>query len=182
MVMARNRFPGALIAITALLVSSVVGLSTADASTRQVTSCSTISVDKSVTHGITLPCLDSKSSVVFQAIRGPVVVNVFGSWCEPCQEEIPHFLDLAKTHKVAIVGVDVEEASANAGRAFVAKKGMSWPILFDVNSITRGLFGMGVPVTWFIDAHGTVVYKQIGIIHSDAILNSEVTKYLGIKL
>ena len=109
-----------------------------------------------------------------------LVISV-GSWCEPCQEEIPHFLDLAKTHKVAIVGVDVEEASIGVGRAFVAKKGMGWPILFDVNSVTRGLFGMGVPVTWFIDAHGKVTYKQIGIIHSDAVLNAEVTKYLGIK-
>jgi len=152
------------------------------AATTSLSSCSSITVDKSITKGTTLPCLDSKSKVIIEAIRGPVVLNVFGSWCEPCQEEIPHFLDLAKMHKVAIVGVDVEEANIAAGRAFVAKKGMSWPILFDVNSITRGLFGLGVPVTWFIDARGKVVYKQIGIIQSDAVLSAEVSKYLGIKL
>ena len=175
-----------LLSIAAVVGSFVLGLmpTAAQAASQSavVTSCSSIKIDKSVTKGISLPCLDSKSNVVFQAIRGPVVVNVFGSWCAPCQEEIPHFLDLAKTHKVAIVGIDVEEANVAAGRAFVKSKGMSWPILFDVNSITRGLFGMGVPVTWFIDANGKVTYRQIGLIHSDAVLNSEVHKYLGISI
>lgn len=166
-----------------LLLSSIFGFNFQGASAATgITPCTTIKIDKSVTKGITLPCLDSASKIDFQAIRGPVVVNVFGSWCAPCQEEIPHFIDLAKTKKVAIVGVDVEEPSVERGRAFVIKKGMSWPVLFDVNSTTRGLFGFGVPVTWFIDANGKVTYKQIGLIHSDAVLNSEVTKYLGIKL
>ena len=59
---------------------------------------------------------------------------------------------------------------------------MTWPILYDTNSVTRGVFGLGVPVTWFIDAKGKVVYKQIGVITSTAELKSEVTKYLKIKL
>ena len=120
--------------------------------------------------------------MTYQAIRGPVVVNVFGSWCEPCNQEIPHFLQLQALHKVALVGIDVEETSMQAGRNFVIKKGMTWPILYDTTSVTRGIFGLGVPVTWFIDATGKVVYKQIGVITSTAELKSEVTKYLKIKL
>jgi thiol-disulfide isomerase/thioredoxin len=179
-----NRKAFALLSATTLLFGafSFTSASAAQPGQSGAVSCSQIKVEKNVTKGISLPCLDSKSNVIFQSIRGPVVVNVFGSWCEPCQQELPHFLALAKTKKVAIVGIDVEEASIAAGRAFVQKKGLSWPILFDVNSITRGLFGMGVPVTWFIDAHGKVVYRQIGLIHSDAVLNNEVSKYLGIKL
>ena len=69
-----------------------------------------------------------------------------------------------------------------AGRDFVLKKKMTWPILFDATSVTRGIFGLGVPVTWFIDANGKVVYKQIGVITSTAQLKSEVTKYLKVKL
>lgn len=168
-------------ALLVVLVGSAIGITPANAAT-PVTSCSTIKIAPGVTKGITLPCLDGRSRINFQAIRGPVVVNVFGSWCEPCQQEIPHFLDLAKSKKVAIVGIDVEESSVAAGRAFVAKKAMNWPILFDLNSVTRGLFGMGVPVTWFIDATGKVTYKQVGIITSDAILNNEVKRYLGITL
>jgi thiol-disulfide isomerase/thioredoxin len=152
------------------------------ATTGSVVSCSHISTDSKVKTGISLPCLDGKSKITYQAIRGPVLVNVFGSWCEPCNQEIPHFLDLQALHKVSIVGIDVEESNMQAGRKFVLKKGMTWPVLYDVNSATRGIFGEGVPVTWFIDAQGKVVYRQIGLITSTAELKSEVTKYLKIKL
>ena len=165
-----------------LVLGTVIAPTTALAKTGVVVGCSTISIDRSVTKGVSLPCLDSKSKVIYQAIRGPVLVNVFGSWCEPCNQEIPHFLDLQALHKVAIVGIDVEETNMQAGRNFVIKKGMSWPILFDTTSVTRGIFGLGVPVTWFIDARGKVVYKQIGLITSTSELESEVTKYLKIKL
>jgi len=91
-------------------------------------------------------------------------------------------LELQALRKVAIVGVDVEEANLKAGRDFVIKMGITWPVLFDSTSVTRGIFGLGVPVTWFIDAHGKVMYKQIGIITSTAELKSEVRKYLKIRL
>jgi len=165
-----------------LVFGSLMAPVAAQAKSGVVVGCSSISIDRSVTKGVSLPCLDNKSKVIYQAIRGPVLVNVFGSWCEPCNQEIPHFLDLQALHKVSIVGIDVEETNMQAGRNFVIKKGMSWPILFDTTSVTRGIFGLGVPVTWFIDAHGKVVYKQIGLITSTAELKSEVSKYLKIKL
>jgi thiol-disulfide isomerase/thioredoxin len=165
-----------------LVLGTLLAPVPAQAKSGVVVGCSSISVDRSVTKGISLPCLDNKSKVIYQAIRGPVLVNVFGSWCEPCNQEIPHFLDLQALHKVSIVGIDVEETNMQAGRNFVIKKGMSWPILFDTTSVTRGIFGLGVPVTWFIDAQGKVVYKQIGLITSTAELKSEVSKYLKIKL
>jgi len=154
----------------------------AHAASGSVVTCSTIHTDKKVSKGISLPCLDNKSSLLYQSIRGPVVVNVFGSWCEPCNQEIPHFLELQALHKVAIVGVDVEEPNMKVGRNFVIKKGITWPVLFDATSVTRGVFGLGVPVTWFIDANGKVAYKQIGLITSTEQLKNEVRKYLKIKL
>ncbi len=170
-----------LIAVILAILSFTVSVP-AHASTGSVVPCNKIISTKAVTKGISLRCLDNKSSVTYQAIRGPVVVNVFGSWCEPCNQEIPHFLDLQALRKVSIVGIDVEERSMQAGRNFVVKKGISWPVLYDSTSITRGIFGLGVPVTWFIDAKGKVTYKQIGLITSTAELKAEVRKYLKIKL
>ena len=170
------------------LLAFVILLSTfsvpaiAQATPGSVVSCGQILIKKSVVKGILLPCLDNKSHVIYQAIRGPVVVNVFGSWCEPCNIEMPHFVDLQALHKVSIIGVDVEERNMQAGRNFVIKKGMTWPVLYDGTSVTRGIFGLGVPVTWFIDSKGKVVFKQIGLITSTVELKSEVTKYLKIKL
>jgi len=171
---------------TSLVIIAVLLLcglpASAHAATGSVVSCKTISFDKKVVRGISLPCLDNQSSLIYQSIRGPVVVNVFGSWCEPCNQEIPHFLELQTTHKVSIIGIDVEEPNMKVGRNFVVKKGITWPVLFDTTSVTRGIFGLGVPVTWFIDSKGRVTFKHIGLITSTAQLKSEVRKYLKITL
>jgi len=37
-------------------------------------------------------------------------------------------------------------------------------------------------VTWFIDSHGKVTYRQIGLITSTKELKDEVRKYLKINL
>ena len=168
--------------VTSLALVALLVPVTAQAKSGIVVGCTSIKVDNSVKKGISLSCLNSKSQIVYQAIRGPVVVNVFGSWCEPCNQEIPHLLDLQATHKVSMIGIDVEEANIKAGRNFVIKKGITWPVLFDATSITRGIFGLGVPVTWFIDAQGKVTYRQIGLIKSTEELKTEVRKYLKIKL
>ncbi len=154
----------------------------AQAKSGAVVGCSLIKVNNSVKKGISLPCLDNKSNVVYQGIRGPVVVNVFGSWCEPCRQEIPHLVALQATHKVSMIGIDVEEPNMQVGKAFVIRTGITWPVLFDTTSVTRAIFGLGVPVTWFIDASGKVTYRQIGVITSTKELNDEVRKYLKIKL
>ena len=148
-----------------------------------VVSCSAIKTGQGQVKSKTLlSCLDNKSKVMLEGIRGPVVVNVFGSWCAPCQQEIPIFVSLYATKKVSIVGIDVEETNMQAGRNFVVKKGITWPILYDASGITKSSFGPGVPVTWFLDAKGYVVYRHVGLVTSQVQLNAEVTKYLGIKL
>ena len=166
----------ALLVAVALLISTI-----SPAHATSAPSCASIKT-VAVTKGTVLPCLNGTGSIAFEAIRGPVLVNVWGSWCEPCQQEIPHLVDVAKLNKVAIVGIDVEERNMAAGRAFVASHKMSWPQLYDVRAKTRGIFGMGVPVTWFIDANGKVVFKQIGLFQSTVQIKQLVKKYFGIAL
>ena len=36
-----------------------------------------------------MPCLDGSGSFNFHQLKGPMVINVWGSWCEGCKEEIP---------------------------------------------------------------------------------------------
>ena len=168
-----------LLMISALLLSFIPSAHASGS----VVSCSAIKTGQGQVKSKTLlSCLDSKSKVMLEGIRGPVVINVFGSWCAPCQQEIPLFVSLYATKKVSIVGIDVEEANIQTGRNFVLKKGITWPILYDATGATKSSFGPGVPVTWFLDAKGYVVYRHVGLVTSQKQLNSEVAKYLGIKL
>ena len=83
---------------------------------------------------------------------------------------------------VGLVGVDVEEAKKSDGANFVVNNGMTWPILVDPDARSRGFFGMGVPVTWFIDKDGVVVHKKIGVLNSERELRELASKYLHLTL
>lgn len=162
-------------------MSGCASQSTAIPQLGTVVGCESIPRSQSST-GVEIPCLDGKSSIYFAQLRGPLIVNVWGSWCAPCKEEIPIFRSFyPKIEGMAhLLGVDVEEAKRSDGSQFVVSTGMTWPNLFDPDGRTRGLFGMGVPVTWFIDSNGTVVHKKIGVIKSEEELRDLTKKYLAI--
>ena len=96
----------------------------------ELVDCSTLAVDSTVT-GTQLDCLDGSAGITLEALRGPAIVNVWGSWCGPCQDEIPLFVDFYERAKgkVTLLGVDVEEAQINDGRHFVETRGITWPNL-----------------------------------------------------
>lgn len=137
-----------------------------------------------------LPCLaaagHSSEPISLNSLRGPLVINLWGSWCPPCREEMPLFRQLylatEKTKALSIVGVDVEESSAKDGTDFMAAEGMVWPQLADNDQVTRTDFGMGVPVTWFVNARGQITYKKVGQIHSWAQMRGLIAMNLGINV
>ena len=149
----------------------------------EVVSCESI-LSSATENSIMLDCLDGTDGASINGIKGPAIINVWGSWCGPCKEEMPllrSFYEKAQG-KLALIGVDVEEASIEDGRKFVENNGITWPNLYDADGKSRAYFGMGVPVTWFIAADGSVAYKHIGVIKSEKELTSMTSKYLGVKL
>ena len=171
------------------LAASVLLLLTACSSTSpyvkgEVVSCESISEDKSFIGGVEMDCLDQSEGAQLGALRGPMVVNVWGSWCGPCKKEMPvlrAFHDKAKD-KLQLIGVDVEEANPEDGQKFVERNGITWPNLYDPDGRSREYFGMGVPVTWFIAADGSVAHKHIGIINDLDEILTLTEKHLGIRL
>ena len=149
-----------------------------------VVDCSSIQTIETNVKAVPLDCLDESSVVNLANIKGPTLVNVWGSWCGPCREEIPifrSFYEKAKD-KVSLVGIDVEESSIEDGRKFVEENGITWPNLYDPDGRSREFFGLGVPVTWFIAADGSVAGKKIGAVKDENELIALTNKYLGVKL
>ena len=169
------------------LACALLLLTSCSTSTNQVAgkvaSCADIQ-SSSAANQIELKCLDGAKGASINALHGPMIVNVWGSWCAPCKEEIPIFRSFYKRAKgkLQLVGVDVEEASIKDGQNFVLTHGMTWPNLFDSDGRSRTYFGMGVPVTWFIAADGTVAYKKIGVLKNEIELIALTSKYLGVRL
>jgi thiol-disulfide isomerase/thioredoxin len=149
--------------------------------------CDQIRVGVTSDKTLELPCLDGSTSVDFYQINGPIIINVWGSWCEGCRQEMPYFLDLYATQsfksgQIQLVGINVDENSPTSGPDYIKQSGMSWPHLNDANDQTKAIFGPGVPVTWFIDSQGVVVEKHIGTYQNKQQLFGQVEKVFGIKL
>ena len=171
-----------------ILVASLLlsGCSSAEpvAQNGEVISCASVTTDKEIVKGISLECVDGSAGAIIESLRGPMILNVWGSWCTTCLDEMPEFVSFYSKAKgkVQLVGVAVEEASPANSQRFIEENGMTWPNYYDRDNKTRGYFGMGVPVTWFIDASGNAAYKKIGVIKSESELVALTEKYLGVKI
>ena len=105
--------------------------------------------------------------------RGKVVlINFWGTWCEPCKEETPA-LEAAYRKLAAeglvIVGVDLFDDERTMGngeeqvRQFVDGYGVTYPIALDeTGDVGRDYKLYNLPVSYFIDRSGNVRFIRIG--------------------
>lgn len=98
--------------------------------------------------------------------KGQVVfVNFWATWCAPCREEMPSMQRLyAKLpkDKFKMIALYNRDNSAVV-KDFVAKLGITIPILDDENNIIGQRYGLtGLPETFIIDKQGVIREKFIG--------------------
>jgi cytochrome c biogenesis protein CcmG/thiol:disulfide interchange protein DsbE len=118
-----------------------------------------------------------------RALRGhPVVINAWAHWCDNCTEEFGIFQSVAPrfARKVAFIGVDV--ADGNSGRGWLAGHPLSFPSYLDpAYAIDRTISPAAanyVPVTYFINRSGKLVYPKLGPYLSTSSLERDIRLYL----
>lgn len=124
---------------------------------------------------VTLPCLNGHGTVRLAGLRGPALVNLWYSSCEPCRREAPLLGALASDPRVLVLGIDAENPTD--GLRFVARQGLRYAQLSDADHRAQdaGLF-RGFPVSYVLDPTGRVVATHPGEITSAAELNALVAK------
>ncbi|HEX3977105.1 MAG TPA: TlpA disulfide reductase family protein [Solirubrobacteraceae bacterium] len=111
-----------------------------------------------------LPVLGKSGKASLADFRGKVVVmNVFASWCDPCQAEAPVLAKeqsiLAK-HNATLVGITYEDLST-ASEQFAKRFHITYPVLRDVTgSFVRSFGTTGVPETFVINRKGEIQALQ----------------------
>ena len=176
-----------LLVTTLLLSSCSTGEQLPTTVQGSIKSCDQIDTSKVTEKSLQMPCLDGSSEINYHSIKGPIVINVWASWCTGCKEEMPYFVDLYanpvfKSGEIKLLGIDVDEKNADSGPNFIKSHGMSWPHLEDTDSRSKFVFGPGVPVTYFLDKSGEVIHKHIGAYRSKSQLYEAVEKYFEVKL
>ena len=174
------------ILITTLLISACTSPAKVSAP-GFVTSCDQIRLLESADKSVLMGCLDGSAEIDFHQLKGPLLINVWGSWCEGCKQEMPYFVELYQSPlfasgQIQILGINVEEKSKEDAIGYIQKSGMSWPNLEDASGTSKSIFGPGVPVTWFIDENGKNIETKIGAYTNKKQLFNQVEKAFGVKL
>lgn len=92
--------------------------------------------------------------------RGHVVLmNLWATWCPPCEAELPALQHFAREHAsdVVVLGVDEGESAAKAS-SYAREHGVTYPILLDeAQQYGRAYEGIGLPTSVVIGRDGRVV-------------------------
>ncbi len=118
------------------------------------------------------------------ALRGyPVVVNMWASWCEPCQSEFPVYqrVAVALGRKVAFLGIDTKDENG-AAQAFLHKFPVTYPSYTDPQQrISSAIHAYAAyPQTFYFNRRGTMVYDKAGPYLSVADLKKDIRFYLHV--
>jgi len=103
------------------------------------------------------------------ALRGQVwMLNVWASWCGPCQEELPALNVLAHRDRVPLYGLNYKDQPAPA-QALLARFGNPYrSSAVDADGRVGMDLGVhGVPETFVIDAAGRVRYRHLGPVNNE---------------
>jgi thiol-disulfide isomerase/thioredoxin len=119
--------------------------------------------------GFVLPELDGEGTVRLEDLRGrPTVVNLFASWCDVCDLELPAYMKLSRELEGKVHFVGVASMETGDPSHMISRHGLdAWKLARDIGPGGKGFHdelapGFGMPVTAFYDANGRLVKVHRG--------------------
>lgn len=89
-----------------------------------------------------------------------VFLNFWGTWCKPCEKEMPYInnqYDVYKNEGVEVIAVNVGEAEV-AVQTFVDRFHLTFPVAIDQQDQVMNAYHIGpLPTTFLIDKDGKIV-------------------------
>jgi thiol-disulfide isomerase/thioredoxin len=118
-----------------------------------------------------------------------VILNFWATWCVPCKQEMPIFVDVSRKYRdrgVVVVAASLDDDTTRKYiPQFARSFKMDFPILVDARFENMQELGLGesIPSTVFLDPEGNVAGKILGqakrkdVLHQlDALLVEHVSQ------
>ena len=106
---------------------------------------------------------------------GPVVVNIWGSWCAPCKAEQP---ELERVHRetrsrgVAFLGINIRDSGRVAPTRHVEEYDVTYPSLYDPSGRLLPRFKIApktIPSTYVLDSSRRIAAYVYGAITEESL-------------
>jgi peroxiredoxin len=97
-----------------------------------------------------------------------VLLNFWATWCPPCKEEMPWFVDLQQRYEaqgLQVIGVAMDDSDQKTIEAFAKRLGVNYPVLLGKESTARAYGDVQfLPDTFYIGRDGKIVSHVQGLI------------------
>ncbi len=100
-----------------------------------------------------------------------VILNIWASWCIPCQNEVSELKILSETQGYSVIGILVEDSEEN-GKEFIKNNDISYQNILDntlAESILIQFIWSGIPTTLVLDGNFEIITTINGEITANEI-------------
>jgi len=105
----------------------------------------------------------------------PIIINIWATWCGPCQSELPYFDEAIKEYgdRINFMMIDQTDGvkdTVESVKEFMKDNGYEFPVLYDLElSASIACQASGIPLTLFIDKDGNVKAQKKGALKKDSL-------------
>ena len=157
-----------LILLTGLIGIAVLNASSSDEQTTTISD---------INNGIEVDALNQVPSLSIEEIKTEfVILNLWASWCIPCQNEVDELLKISEQSNITVIGILVDDSASN-GREFIKDNKITYKNVLEEeeSDIVLSQFSWtGIPTTLVLDRNLSILHTLNGEITANEII--ELTK------
>ncbi len=156
-----------------ILLTALVGIAVLNASS----SNEQVNTISDINNGIEVDSLKQLHSLSIEEIKTEfVILNLWASWCIPCQNEVDELLKISEQSNITVIGILVDDSASN-GREFMKDNKITYKNILEEeeSDIVLSQFNWtGIPTTLVLDTNLSILHTFNGEIKANEII--ELTK------
>ena len=156
-----------------ILLTALVGIAVLNASS----SNEQVNTISDINNGIKVESLKQLHSLSIEEIETEfVILNLWASWCIPCQNEVDELLKISEQTNITVIGILVDDSASN-GREFIKDNKITYKNVLEEeeSDIVLSQFSWtGIPTTLVLDRNLSILHTLNGEITANEII--ELTK------